>query len=51
MTLNQVNLDNITLGKKDGKITVNGKNVLGSAKASNGIVYIIDGVLLPPAKK
>lgn len=51
MTLNQVNLDNITLGKKDGKITVNGMNVLGSAKASNGIVYIIDGVLLPPTKK
>ena len=51
MTLNQVNLDNITIGKKDGKITVNGNNVLGSAKASNGIVYIIDGVLLPPAKK
>jgi uncharacterized surface protein with fasciclin (FAS1) repeats len=50
MTLNQVNLDNVTLNKKDGKITVNGANVLGSARGSNGIVYIIDAVLLPPEK-
>ncbi len=51
MKLNQVNLDNVTIGKKDGKITVNGANVLGSARGSNGIVYIIDTVLLPPDKK
>lgn len=51
MTLNQVNLDNVTLTRKDGKITVNGANVLAVAKATNGIVYIIDGVLLPPEKK
>lgn len=51
MTLNQVNLDNITLNKKDGKITVNGANVLGVVKASNGMVYVIDAVLLPPEKK
>jgi uncharacterized surface protein with fasciclin (FAS1) repeats len=51
MKLNQVNLDNVTLNKKDGKITVNGANVLGVAKASNGVVYIIDTVLLPPDKK
>lgn len=51
MTLNQVNLDNITLNKKDGKITVNGANVLGLVKASNGVVYVIDAVLLPPEKK
>jgi len=51
MVLNQVNLDNVTLNKKDGKITVNGANVLGVVKASNGVVYIIDAVLLPPDKK
>jgi uncharacterized surface protein with fasciclin (FAS1) repeats len=51
MKLNQVNLDDVTLNKKDGKITVNGANVLGVAKASNGVVYIIDSVLLPPDKK
>jgi len=51
MTLNQVNLDNVILHKKDGKITVNDANVLAAVKASNGIVYVIDAVLLPPDKK
>lgn len=50
MSLNQVSLDNVTLNKKNGKLTVNGANVLGSARGSNGIVYIVDAVLLPPAK-
>lgn len=37
----------VTIGVKDGKITVNGANVLASIPASNGIVHVIDGVLLP----
>ena len=49
MKLNQVNGGDVVLNKKDGKITINGANVLGSVKASNGIVYVIDAVLLPPA--
>jgi uncharacterized surface protein with fasciclin (FAS1) repeats len=49
MKLNQVNGGDVVLNKKDGKITVNEANVLGSVKASNGIVYVIDAVLLPPA--
>lgn len=48
-TINQVNLDNITIGIKDGKYTVNGANIVGTVPASNGIVYVIDAVLLPPA--
>ena len=52
MTLNQVNLDNVTLNKDgDGNITVNGAKVIGVVKASNGMVYVIDTVLLPPDKK
>jgi uncharacterized surface protein with fasciclin (FAS1) repeats len=51
MKLNQVNLENVTLNKNGDKITVNGANVLGAATATNGIVYIIDQVLLPPANK
>ena len=50
-TINQVNLDNVTIGFKDGKYTVNGANILGTVPASNGIVYVIDAVLLPPAAK
>lgn len=47
MTLNQVNGSNVTLGKKGDTLTVNGVKVLGSVTASNGIVYVIDQVLLP----
>jgi uncharacterized surface protein with fasciclin (FAS1) repeats len=50
-TINQVNLDNVTIGVKDGKYTVNGANIVGTVPASNGVVYVIDAVLLPPAKK
>lgn len=49
--INQVNLDNITIGAKDGKYTVNGANIVATVPASNGVIYIIDQVLLPPAKK
>jgi uncharacterized surface protein with fasciclin (FAS1) repeats len=46
----QVNGQNIKIGVKDGKITVNGANVIASIPATNGIIHVIDGVLLPPAK-
>lgn len=46
--LNQVNLKNVTLGVKDGKVTVNGKaNIIASVPASNGIIHVVDEVLLP----
>jgi uncharacterized surface protein with fasciclin (FAS1) repeats len=49
--IGQVNGDNITISKKGGKIIVNGTAaVTASVAASNGIVYITDGVLLPPKK-
>jgi uncharacterized surface protein with fasciclin (FAS1) repeats len=51
-TINMANLDNITLSMKDGKVMVNGSaNVVATIPASNGIIYVIDAVLLPPAKK
>ncbi|MGL6267213.1 MAG: fasciclin domain-containing protein [Chitinophagaceae bacterium] len=46
----QVNGQNIKIGVKDGKITVNGANVIASIPATNGIIHVLDGVLLPPAK-
>lgn len=49
--INQVNLDNVVIGIKDGKYTINGANIVGTVSASNGIVYVIDAVLLPPEKK
>jgi uncharacterized surface protein with fasciclin (FAS1) repeats len=51
-TINMANLDNITLNVKEGKVMVNGTaNVVATIPASNGIIYVIDAVLLPPAKK
>ena len=47
MTLNQVNSKNITLKKSGDQIQVNGANVIATVPASNGIIYVIDGVLLP----
>ncbi len=50
-TYNQVNSGNITINKKDGKVVVNNSAVIiASIPASNGIIHVIDGVLLPPAK-
>lgn len=49
--LNMVNLDNTTIKVVDGKPTINGANIVASVPCSNGIIHIIDAVLLPPAKK
>ena len=47
--IGQVNGSNITISKKDGKIMVNGSaTIVASIPASNGIIHVIDGVLLPP---
>lgn len=51
-TIGQVNGDNITLTVRDGKIMVNETaQVIASISTSNGIIHVIDAVLLPPAKK
>ena len=48
MTLGQANGGKVKIGVRNGKVTVNGANVLASIRASNGIVHVIDAVLLPP---
>lgn len=49
--INMANLQDITLSVKDGKVIVNGTaNVIASIPASNGIIHVIDAVLLPPSK-
>ena len=50
-SLGMVNGDNVKISVKDGKVWLNeSAQVIGSVKASNGMVHVIDGVLLPPAK-
>ena len=48
-TLNEVNGGNITVSKKDGKIVLNNSaTIIATIPAANGIIHVIDGVLLPP---
>ncbi|RAW02554.1 fasciclin domain-containing protein [Pseudochryseolinea flava] len=47
MKLNQVNGKNVSITKESDKLKVNGANVLATIQTSNGIVYVIDTVLLP----
>jgi uncharacterized surface protein with fasciclin (FAS1) repeats len=47
LVLGQVNGGNISISNKDGKIMVNDANIIASVRASNGVVHIIDKVLLP----
>jgi len=47
MILNQVNGKNITLTREGETVKVNGAPILGAVEASNGIIYVIDQVLLP----
>lgn len=42
--------DNVTIEVKDDMIYINGAKLLGSVDASNGVVHVIDAVLLPPEK-
>lgn len=50
-SLGMVNGGNVKVSKKDGKIMLNGTAmIVASIPASNGIIHVIDGVLLPPAK-
>lgn len=50
-TIGQVDGGNITITKKADGIYVNGTaKIIASIPAANGIVHVIDGVLLPQAK-
>ncbi|MBK0404011.1 fasciclin domain-containing protein [Adhaeribacter sp. BT258] len=46
-SLGQVNGGRVTMGVKDGKVTVNGATILASIPTSNGVIHVIDQVLLP----
>lgn len=51
MSIGMVNGSSVKVTKgADGKIKINDANVIASVPASNGMVYVIDAVLLPPAK-
>jgi len=47
MTLNQVNGKNIKITKDGDTFKVNNANIVASVDASNGVIHVIDAVLLP----
>lgn len=49
-TIGQATGDNVTIEIKEDVIYVNGAKILGTVEASNGVVHVIDAVLLPPEK-
>ncbi|MCK0178675.1 fasciclin domain-containing protein [Flavobacteriaceae bacterium S0862] len=48
--LGQANNQDVQIEVIDGKPVIGGANIIASVKAGNGIVHVIDKVLLPPAK-
>jgi uncharacterized surface protein with fasciclin (FAS1) repeats len=49
--IGMANSGNIKISNKDGKIMVNDSaTIVGTVPASNGIIHVIDAVLLPPSK-
>lgn len=49
--LGQANNQDLQIEVIDGKPVIGGANIIASVKAGNGIVHVIDKVLLPPAKE
>lgn len=47
MVLGMANGGKATITAKDGKTQINGANIIGSVKASNGMVHVIDAVISP----
>lgn len=47
-TLGMANGEKATLHVQDGTVTINGATILASIPAENGMVHVIDQVLLPP---
>ena len=49
--ITQAQMDKVVMNKVGDGWTVNGANIVGTVVATNGIIHIIDAVLLPPAKE
>ncbi|AWW00047.1 fasciclin domain-containing protein [Arcticibacterium luteifluviistationis] len=49
--IGQANNQNLEVKIVDGKAVIGGANIIASIPASNGIVHVIDAVLLPPTKE
>lgn len=50
MTLSMADGGSVTIKKAGDEITVDGAKVVASVRGSNGIVHVVDGVIVPAAK-
>jgi uncharacterized surface protein with fasciclin (FAS1) repeats len=50
MGIGQATGDKVNVEVKDGETFINGAKILLTVEASNGVVHVIDGVLLPPTQ-
>ena len=51
MDIGMSNGDHAVIAVKNGKASINGANIIATVPAANGIVHVIDAVMLPPEKK
>lgn len=49
-TLSMADGTKVTIHVKDGKVKVDDANVIATVQASNGVVHVVDSVVLPGAK-
>ncbi|HMN07442.1 MAG TPA: fasciclin domain-containing protein [Gemmatimonadaceae bacterium] len=50
MTLGMADGGSVTIKKSGNEITVDGAKIVASVRGSNGIVHVVDAVILPAAK-
>jgi uncharacterized surface protein with fasciclin (FAS1) repeats len=50
MGIGQATGEKVVIEKIENGYTVNGANILATIEASNGVIHVVDQVLLPPAK-
>ena len=48
--LGQANNQDVVVEVKDGEVFIGGAKIIGSVKAGNGIVHVVDKVMLPPSE-
>jgi len=48
--LGQANNQNVSVEVKDNEVYVGGAKIIGSISAGNGIVHVVDKVILPPTQ-
>lgn len=48
--LGEANGDSVTVSVRDGKVRINGAAIIASIPTTNGMIHVIDAVLLPPSR-